>query len=101
MRVGRFIAWLLLSIGVGFLAWAVIGYFQAGKFEPELLGAVWEKLFPGSLNALEVGIQRHLDAPWLWTDIVLPVVTAPAYVDFLVLGAVLALLFRRRRGKAK
>ena len=98
MRVGRFIAWLFLSIGVGFLAWAVIGYFQQGKFEPEPLGKVWFKIHAGSLQMLQPAVERHI-APWLWSDIIQPVLETPAYIDFLVLGAVLALIFRRRRGK--
>ncbi len=100
MRVGRFIAWLFLSLGVGFLGWAVIGYFQQGKFEPEALGKVWFTIHPDSIQLLQPAVERHL-WPWLWSDIIQPVLEAPAYVDFLVLGAVLALIFRRRRGNRK
>jgi hypothetical protein len=100
MRVGRFFAWLFLALGIGFLCWALIPMLQGGKFDPDPLGKVWFTIHPGSLQILQPAIERHV-APWLWSDIVQPVLVTPAYVDFLVLGAVLALIFRRRRGRAQ
>lgn len=99
MRVGRMFAWLFLALGVGFLCWAVIPLLQGRKFEPQSLGKVWFTIHADSLQLLQPAIERHI-APWLWIDVVQPILVTPAYVDFLVLGAVLALIFRRRQGKA-
>jgi hypothetical protein len=98
MLVGRTIGWLFLALGVGFLCWAVIPVLQGGRFEPEVLGKVWASIDAESLGALGPAIQRHID-PDLYTSVILPILTTPAYIDCLVLGAVLALIFRRRRGR--
>jgi hypothetical protein len=100
MRIGRTIGWFFLALGVGFLCWAIIPVLRGDKFEPILLGALWKSIHAESLGALGPAVQRHI-APWLYTDVILPILVTPAYVDFLVFGAVLALIFHRRRGKAQ
>jgi hypothetical protein len=61
------------------------------------LGQLWFELDPPSLNMAQAGIQRHV-APWLWEDVVQPVLELPAWPALLALGAAL-LVLRPGRGR--
>jgi hypothetical protein len=55
------------------------------------LGQLWFELDPAGLNMAQAGIQRHI-APWLWEDLVQPVLELPAWPALVALGAALLLL---------
>jgi hypothetical protein len=98
MIIGRIISWLILATGVGLLAWAVIPVFRGEPFAPEATGKIWSEVHQDSLLLLQPAIERHI-APWLWSDIVQPVLVAPAYLVLIILGILLTLIFRKRRKK--
>ncbi len=52
------------------------------------LGQLWFEIDPPSLNITQAGIQRHV-APWLWDDVVQPVLEQPAWPVLGLLGLVL------------
>jgi hypothetical protein len=78
---------LFLVLGAGLAGWFGVG---------APLGAAIFAIHPPFLNTLQAGVQRNL-APWLWNDVIQPVLTAPAWVVPLVLGLLFLLLGRRRR----
>lgn len=55
------------------------------------LGQLWFEIDPPSLNMTQAGIQRHV-APWLWEDVIQPVLELPAWPALASLGAALLLL---------
>ncbi|WP_135466894.1 hypothetical protein [Crenalkalicoccus roseus] len=65
----------------------------------EPLGAALFRLDPGLLNMAQAGIQRRL-APWLWDDVLLPVLEQPSWLVPAVLGALLLLAAALRRRRA-
>jgi hypothetical protein len=80
---------LLLALAAGLGGWFGFG---------APLGAAIFAIHPPFLNTLQAGVQRNL-APWLWTDVMQPVLTWPAWVLPGVLGLLLLMLARgRRRG---
>jgi len=60
------------------------------------LGQLWFELDPPSLNMAQAGIQRHV-APWLWEDVVQPLLVMPAWPVLGGLGLALLLLRPRAR----
>ncbi len=78
---------LLLALGAGLAGWFGFG---------TPLGAAVFAIHPPFLNTVQAGVQRNL-APWLWNDVLQPVLTAPVWVVPLVLGLLFLLLARGRR----
>jgi hypothetical protein len=84
------------ALGILLLLGAAAIAFGLGPWEP--LGGVIFDLAPPALNTLQAGVQRRL-APWVWDELVLPVLEAPAWAVPAALGLLLLLLgLRRRRG---
>ena len=89
----------MLAIGVVFLILAGI---MVGAFGPGVpLGAAIYYVAPAFLNTLQAGVQRRL-SPWLWDSVMLPILEAPSWVPFAVLGVVFVAwsAARRRRRRA-
>jgi hypothetical protein len=86
----------LLALGVAFLVLAGVAAVVFGPWAP--LGEAIYTLFPPFLNTLQAGVQRRL-APWLWDDVLLPVLVLPGWVPFTAIGLLLVALggVRRRR----
>lgn len=42
------------------------------------LGEEWFNFHLPSLNGLQVGVQRKLDAPWLWESVIQNILLAPS-----------------------
>ena len=57
---------------------------------------VWNAVGAGSLQVLQSAIQQHV-AEWLWDPVIQSVLTAPTWVVFVVLGAFLMLLGRKKK----
>src|ERR1700681_2216465 len=60
------------------------------------LGDAWYAIHSTSLQLLQPAIERHV-AVWLWDPVALSVLTAPTWLVFAVLGAVLMLLGRKKK----
>jgi hypothetical protein len=60
------------------------------------LGDVWNAVNSTSLLLLQPAIERHV-AVWLWDPVILTVLTAPAWLVFAVIGAILMLLGRKKK----
>jgi len=60
------------------------------------VGDVWYPIHSSSLQLLQPAIERHL-SQWLWDPVVLSVLTAPAWLVFGIIGAVLMLIGRKKK----
>jgi len=60
------------------------------------LGDIWNAINSTSLLLLQPAIERHV-AVWLWDPVILSVLTAPAWLVFAILGAILMLLGRKKK----
>jgi hypothetical protein len=81
------IAALLLLAALWPAGREAIAFAGAGhQFIP--LGQIWFEIDPPSLNMTQAGIQRHV-SPWLWEDVVQPVLELPAWPLLAGLGVVL------------
>jgi hypothetical protein len=68
-------------------------------YRMDSLGAVVYSVDPPLLNTLQSGIQRNI-SPWLWDDILVPVLEQPAWLVPALLGAaLLALGLWQQRGR--
>jgi hypothetical protein len=81
----------LRLLGFAFIGIAI--YFAIRFGGTASLGAVLFALDAAFLNTLQAGVQRNI-APWVWTDLFLPVLGAPCWVGPSVIGAVLILIGR-------
>ena len=86
----------MVVVGVVFLVLAGVAAGALGLAAP--LGAAIYFVAPAFLNTLQAGVQRHL-APWLWDSVLLPVLEAPAWVPFAVIGVLLVVIGRAQRGR--
>jgi hypothetical protein len=83
----KFVGIVFLALGAGLAGWFGFG---------APLGAAIFAIHPPFLNTLQAGVQRNL-APWLWNDVLQPVLTAPVWVVPLVLGLLFIVLAPGRR----
>jgi hypothetical protein len=68
-------------------------------YRMESLGAVVYSLNPPFLNTMQAGVQRNL-SPWLWDEIMVPVLEQPSWLLPALLGAALfALGLWQQRGR--
>ncbi|MBW8270662.1 hypothetical protein [Caldovatus aquaticus] len=88
-----------IALGIAFLLLAAVPAGVLGPSAP--LGEAIYRLYPPFLNTFQAGVQRHL-APWLWDDVLLPVLVLPSWVPFAAVGLLLLALggVRRRRHRA-
>ena len=95
----RLLAWACVAAGVGLLFYALLPMFRENQpFKPEPLGKIWSDVHQESLLLLQPAIERHI-APWLWSSIIQPILEAPAFVVFLIVGLILWFLTARRRDR--
>lgn len=60
------------------------------------LGLEWREFHVPSLNGFQVGIQRHLNAPWIWDYLVVPILLTPSWVVFMVFAIIFLWMGRRK-----
>ncbi len=103
MIVGRLLGWILIVLALAVLAWDAWLLVGDRMFASETAGAFWFRMSPEGPNTWQAIIQRYV-SPSLWDNVVVPVLLWPAPLGLLLLsgvlgffGAILAVLFRRRR----
>jgi hypothetical protein len=101
MSVLRILGWALFLVGVAVAGYEVISGLIAPEYHVVSLGELWFKISVGSLNGLQVVVQRHLGAPWLWDNVIVHALRLPAWTVFAVPGLLLLAVShsrpRRRR----
>ena len=96
MIIGRIIGVALLLIALAAFGHEVYGAIGAGAYRFVTAGEIWVKIDANSLVGLQALIEKSI-APWLWSDVVLPVLLGPAWAIPLVPGVLLLWFARRRR----
>jgi hypothetical protein len=94
--VFRFVGLLILA--GGFIALIYDGTKSIAGGTPVFtpLGQIWNNVHSSSLQLLQPAIERHI-SPFLWDPIVLNILTAPAWLVFGIIGAVLMLIGRKKK----
>lgn len=85
------------NLGIALLLVALLMGFWYGFATP--LGGVIFQLHPPLLNTMQAGLQRNL-APWLWNDIIQPLLVQPNGLVPGLLGLLFLLLGLRRKRHA-
>jgi len=95
----RLLAWGCIAFGVGILFYDLLPVIRENlPFKLTPLGKLWSDWHQESLLLLQPAIERHV-APWLWSDVIQPVLQAPAFVVFLIIGLILWLFTARWRNR--
>ena len=98
MRAGRIIAFLFIFVACAILGRDGLASLSEGSLSLLPLGALWFNLSPGSLNALQAGVERYISVG-LWDSVLTPMLQAPAFVYPLAIGLLILLISLRRGGK--
>ena len=88
--------WAVLAAVIAVVNDATRSYETGAKFSFASFGKDWYLINPGSLNALQAGIEKHV-TPVLWDPVLLTLLKAPAFAVFGVLGILLYFAGLRRR----
>jgi hypothetical protein len=93
----RLIGWVFVLAGLVVLGLDLYAWFGSRQFQPEVIGELWYRLSPGSLQLFQPAVQRYLH-PALWDNVIQPVLLWWAFPTFLGIGAVLVLVSSGGRG---
>ncbi len=94
--VARVLGLLFCLAALAVLGWDLWRLIAGEGFALTALGRVWFEIAPTSLQMLQPAIERHL-APWLWQDLIFPLLQWPAVAVLGVPGLLLLWLGRGRR----
>ncbi len=96
MVIVRLVGVLLLLLALATFGHEVYSWAGAGDYRLISAGELWARAGANSLVGFQALIEKGI-APWLWSDIVLPVLLGPAWAIPLVPAVLLLLIGRRRR----
>jgi hypothetical protein len=94
--IGRVVGWVLLfgaavALFVELFRWGRDGVYQAAS-----IGEIWVGINANSLVGFGAVIEQRI-SPWLWLEVIVPLLTLPAWPYLGVLGGLILWLCRRRR----
>ena len=92
----RFVGFLILAGGFIALVYDGTKSIAGSALVYTPLGQIWNNVHSSSLQLLQPAIERHL-SQWLWDPVVLSILTAPAWLVFGIIGAVLMLIGRKKK----
>jgi hypothetical protein len=95
MIVWRTIGWIVLLAGLSVLVRDAIAGFDTGVWRPIAVGQLWYDVDRSSLNLVQAVTQRYV-SPFLWNQVVVPVLLCWASALLIGLGAFVLLLTRPR-----
>lgn len=103
LRSANVFSFLARVLGLWFIAIALVSFvvdctrsIAASAWVITPMGQVWFDISPGTLNAAQAGVQRHI-SPFLWDPILQGLLQYPAWVIFTPLGLLLIWYGDRRR----
>lgn len=96
MIIGRIIGAALLLAALAAFGHEVFSAVGEGGYRLIAAGELWARADGNSLVGFQALIEKNAP-PWLWSDIVLPVLLGPAWAIPLVPGLLLLWFCRRRR----
>jgi len=97
MVLFRTVGWLLLALAVGAAVYDGLSWWSEGAFRLVALDGLWSRLAPGSLHAVQAGLQGTVSG-LLWTGVLAPILMIPAFPAF-VAGGVACLWLGGRIGR--
>lgn len=92
----RFIGIWILAAGFVFFVYDGTKSIAGNAFYMTKLGDTWNAVHSTSQQWLQPTIEHNL-AAWLWDPVALSVLTAPTWLVFGIIGAVLVLLGRKKK----
>lgn len=92
----RCLGLLLLAAGFMFLVYDGTKSIAGDQLLVTKVGYVWSQIHQNSLLLLQPAIERHVGT-WLWNPVIQTILTAPAFVVLVILGAILILLGRKKK----
>lgn len=96
--IGRLIGWACIAIAFMVLGRDLLQFLNTGELQFILLGELWYNLFPEGLNLTQAIVQRYL-LPSLWDPVILTFLLWPAWLEFLLPGLILIILFRKKKSR--
>ena len=96
MVICRSIAILFLLAALGLFAYEIVGAISGDGYNLITGGELWADIHANSLVGFQALIEKNI-SPWLWREILLPILLAPAWAIAVVPGLLLALICRSRR----
>ena len=96
MVIVRLVGLVFLLIALAVFSHEAYSAVGAGSYRLISSGELWFRFDGNSLVGFQALIEKGI-APWLWSDIVLPVLRGPAWAIPLVPAALLLWLGRHRR----
>ncbi len=94
----RISAVLLLGAAIP-LAMEAYGWWQDDVWQIITLGAAWAGVNANSLVGLGAYVEKSI-SPWLWSEIMVPLLTLPLWLYLALSGAVLMAVTRRKRRRS-
>ena len=98
-RFGRRLSLALLLGALAGLAVDVFAWWRDGYWDSLTLGAAWAGVNANSLVGLGAFVENSI-SPWLWIEIMVPILTMPLWLFLALPGAVLLRLTRRKRRRS-
>lgn len=89
--------WAVLVAIIALISDATPALLADTPFQATPLGKHWFDLSPTTLTLAQSTTQRYI-SPWLWDPVIIALLKVPTFVVFGILGLLLALASRRRRG---
>ena len=90
---GRIVGWLLLFAALVALFVELFRWGRDGVYHVAAVGEVWVAINANSLIGFGAVIEQRL-SPWLWLEIIVPLLTLPAWLVLGAPGALIAWTYR-------
>ncbi len=94
--IGLLFGAALLLGALSALAVEALGWWRDGAWEFVTLGAAWAGVNANSLVGLGAFVEKSI-SPWLWIEIMVPLLTQPLWLYLGVAGAILIIFSQRKR----
>lgn len=94
--IGRIMGVALLSGALIAIAVEALGWWRDDVWETVTLGGAWVSVNANSLVGLGAFVEKSI-SPWLWFEIMVPLLTLPLWLVLGLPGVVLVIATRRKR----
>ena len=98
-KTGRLIGAAFLLGSAVTLTVEAFGWWRDDVWDFISLGAAWATVNANSLVGLGAFVEKSI-SPWLWSEIMVPLLTLPLWLYLALTGAVLLVLTRRKRRRS-
>ena len=98
MILCRIIGSFFLLLALGLFAHEIFGALWGSSYVLVTGGEIWVQIHSNSPVGFGALIEKNI-SPWLWGEIIVPILLAPAWAIAVAPGLLLALLCRARRKK--